>query len=57
MLFNKDKFVKIATMNKDQAIAFIVFLITERERHLKDVELIDKRIAETRKRFGIDDIL
>ncbi|MCJ7828552.1 MAG: hypothetical protein MUP81_02295 [Dehalococcoidia bacterium] len=53
MQFSKDKFVKIETMNTVQAIAFIIFLGTERERHLKDVELIDKRIAETKKRFGI----
>jgi hypothetical protein len=38
-------------MNKEEARAFITFLLTERRRHQKDIELIDERIKETREKI------
>ena len=46
MEFSKDLFVKIKSMNQDQASAFIIFLETEKLRHANDIKLIDRRIAE-----------
>lgn len=53
MRFDKDDMTVIETLNKDEARAFILFLLSERRRHGRDIEFIDKRIAETKKRFDI----
>ena len=44
MEFSKDLFVKIESMNQDEARAFIIFLETEKLRHANDIKLIDRRI-------------
>ena len=53
MRFNKKGFVVISSMNKDQEIAFILFLLTERQRHLDDVKVCDERIEKAAKRHGL----
>jgi hypothetical protein len=51
MEFDDRGFVVVETMNKEQAVAFIIFLETERLRHLKDITLIDERIKETKEKI------
>ena len=53
MKFNNEGFVYIRSMNREQAQAFILFLLSERQRHLDDVKIIDKRIGQAAKRFGL----
>lgn len=50
MKFDENDFVIVESMNKEEAIAFIAFLRTERLRHQKDIDLIDKRIKETKEK-------
>ena len=50
--FNKDDITDMNLLNKPEARAYIKFLESEKRRHLKDVEDIDKKITEVKKRFN-----
>ena len=45
--------VKIGTMNKDEAVAFLAFLQSEQLRHQEDVEDIERVMLEVMQRFDI----
>ena len=54
MIFNDEHKVKIETMNKEEAKAFIIFLDTEIIRHLDDIKQA-KTLKETvKKLFGLE---
>jgi hypothetical protein len=51
MKFDENDFTVIESLNKDEARAFIEFLLSERRRHLRDVKFIDERIKETKEKI------
>ena len=53
MKINKMGFVNINSMNYDQTIAFILFLIKEKERHLDDIKKCEERMDKAAKRFNL----
>jgi len=50
--FDKDDMTLIDSLNEEESRAFILFLLSERRRHLKDIEMLDDRIIKVCKRFG-----
>jgi hypothetical protein len=52
MKFDEDGMVDIETIgNIDEARAFVRFLISERNRHFKDIDLIGERIDKVCEKF------
>lgn len=55
MKFDETNKVIIATLNKPEARAFIKFLISEKKRHLMDIEEADKVIDKVLVMFTLQD--
>ena len=53
MEFDETNKVIIETMNKEQAIVFVLFLRSEISRHYMDIENAEDLIQEVKGRFGI----
>lgn len=53
MKFDKEDITIVDTLNKIEAKAYIKFLLSEKRRHLRDVEFIDKRVKEVRGKFTL----
>ena len=53
MKIDKNGYVEISSMTKEQAEAFIAFLETEIKRHKEDIEFTKTRIEDTKHWFGI----
>ena len=53
MKFGKDNKVKIETMNKEQASAFVTFLESEILRHQEDIEDAEKLIQTVKEKFNL----
>lgn len=54
MIFDKKGIVDLNSMNEAEARAFIQFLLSERRRHLADIEFIDERLKQTDKKFKLE---
>jgi hypothetical protein len=50
--FDSEDMTLIESLNGEESRAFILFLLSERRRHLKDIEMLDDRIIKVCKRFG-----
>lgn len=53
MKFDKEDITIVDTLNKVEAKAYIEFLLSEKRRHIRDIEFIDKRIKEVKERFKL----
>ena len=51
--FNKNDITDMKLLDKAEASAYVKFLLSERRRHLKDVDNIDKKIKEVDKIFEL----
>jgi hypothetical protein len=49
--FDANDMTLIETLNEEESRAFILFLLSERRRHLKDISDIDDRIVELCEKF------
>ena len=52
--FNKDDIADINLLSTEEAKALVVFLMSERRRHSKDVDEIDEKIRIVIKKFGLE---
>ena len=53
MIFDEKHMVLIGSLNKDEAKAFVKFLLSEKYRHMDDIKMLDERIALVKERFNI----
>jgi len=53
MRFDERHMVIITSLNKDEAKAFIKFLLSEKYRHEDDIKMLEERIALVKERFNI----
>jgi hypothetical protein len=44
---------KLKQLTKAEALAFMYFLESERQRHLEDIKMIERKQRRLTKRFGI----
>ncbi len=55
MDFDKSHKVKWWLMNKDQAIAFLIFLESEKIRHQEDIDEISKLVKQVAHWYELED--
>ena len=53
MKFDENNITIVNSLNKEEASAYIKFLLSERARHEDDIRFIDERIKEVKKKFGL----
>lgn len=54
MRFRKDNITILDSLNREEAKVYILFLISEKRRHLADITEIDERIIEVCRKFGLE---
>jgi len=52
MKFDKNDITLLESLSEPEAVAYILFLQSERRRHERDIKFIDERIIKVCRRFG-----